>query len=968
MRCISSSVRWAWILGGCLIGQATSVAQDHSVASSAEAFQVRQGYQVELSAGEPLTVDPVAARFDPRGRLWVVEMPDYPTGPQDGDEPSGRIRVLQDHDSDGRFDEATTFAEQLPFATGVQPYGDGALVTLAGQVIHFHDRDRDGVAEDRTVLFKGFATGNEQLRANHPTLGPDGLVYVAGGLRGGKITAVDSRFDASQGPVDLRDRDFCFDPEGGRWTAVAGKSQFGLTIDDFGRRIGCSNRNPAMAAPLTLQAVQRDPLLAPRDAVADLALSAEQSGVVPISDAWTTSNLHAGQFSAACGVLAPGLWAEGHEWLLVCEPTGSLVQRQRLFRQDSIWASRREKGQHEFLASSDTWFRPVDLTVGPGGDVYVVDMARAVIEHPDWMPSELKDRPDMWHGNDLGRIWRIHRGSQQPPERGIADAADALRWLGAENPWQRQMASHYFLIRGIGDREDELRAVVRSPNASAACRARVAQLLDRFDRLDDGDCRSLLASADPRLRAVAVRLAVGRDELVPSLLELAGEPDSDPLVLRHLALVLGESGDQLARRADALAKIASRGGAGDPWVRRAVGSAAAELTDPLAQLLLQQPEPHVELCSRLVRRIAGRSPEAAATVLQSRLNGGAEQARLDGFSAALLQAWHQGVGSTGRSAAKIVPQLPEAPRRAIEAAHRRAVRTALNDAADGGTRAVCVQLAAGAGMVPNSFRELVSAASPPPVREAALGVLLEHDAPWMRDYLSDHLTEMTLQLRLRVVDSCLRSRDNTRWLLGRIDDGVLPKTLIDPATAGRLRKHSDEAIRALAGELFAASPNRLRVLKRYAAAAESLGEAQAGEKLFVEHCSACHKISGTGVNVGPDISDTRTKKPEELLRAILVPNAAIDADYMKHSVLTRDGRILDGLLVDETDQSLTLAQQGGDRMTISREEIEEFQTPGVSLMPEGFEQSISVAQMADLLAYLKNWRYLSSDIPIQLTR
>ena len=230
---------------------------DSSSQQATAALQVRDGYRLKLIASEPLITDPISARLDRRGRLWVVEMPDYPSGPLDGNTPSGRIKILEDRDADGTFDQATIFAEQLLFATGIQPYRDGAIVTLAGRIVFMRDVDGDGTSDETNVWFKGFAEQNQQLRANHPTLGPDGLIYIANGLRGGKVEAVDPRFDRKPEPLDLRDRDFCFDPDGTWWGVVAGKSQFGMTIDDFGRRIGCSNRNPAMMPPLTLEAVDR---------------------------------------------------------------------------------------------------------------------------------------------------------------------------------------------------------------------------------------------------------------------------------------------------------------------------------------------------------------------------------------------------------------------------------------------------------------------------------------------------------------------------------------------------------------------------------------------------------------------------------------------------------------------------------------------------------------------------------------
>src|SRR5207244_10045297 len=90
-----------------------------------------------------------------------------------------------------------------------------------------------------------------------------------------------------------------------------------------------------------------------------------------------------------------------------CEPTGNLVHRQVLEAHGAGFRSYPARQGVEFLATPDDWFRPVNLAHGPDGALYVVDMYRAVIEHPDFMPPELKNRPDLTLGKSKGRIWRI---------------------------------------------------------------------------------------------------------------------------------------------------------------------------------------------------------------------------------------------------------------------------------------------------------------------------------------------------------------------------------------------------------------------------------------------------------------------------------------------------------------------------------------------------------------------------------
>src|SRR5262245_50839893 len=105
------------------------------------AFRVAPGLRVELVACEPQVESPVAMAFDEDGRLWVVEMLDYPNGPAKGQPPEGRVKVLEDRDGDGRFETSRVFADKLLFANGVFPWKGGAIVTAAPHIVELRDTD-----------------------------------------------------------------------------------------------------------------------------------------------------------------------------------------------------------------------------------------------------------------------------------------------------------------------------------------------------------------------------------------------------------------------------------------------------------------------------------------------------------------------------------------------------------------------------------------------------------------------------------------------------------------------------------------------------------------------------------------------------------------------------------------------------------------------------------------------------------
>ena len=144
---------------------------------SLRSIRVPDGLTVELVASEPLVKDPIAFEWGADGKLWVVEMGDYPLGVDGKGTPGGEVRILEDPDGDGRYDTVSVFLDGLGFPTGVIPWRDGVIVACAPDIFYAEDRDGDGKADHREVLFTGFVEGNQQHRVNGFELGLDGWVY-----------------------------------------------------------------------------------------------------------------------------------------------------------------------------------------------------------------------------------------------------------------------------------------------------------------------------------------------------------------------------------------------------------------------------------------------------------------------------------------------------------------------------------------------------------------------------------------------------------------------------------------------------------------------------------------------------------------------------------------------------------------------------------------------------------------------
>ncbi len=950
--------------------------------------------KVELVAGEPEVVDPVAISFGADGSMWVVEMRDYPYGPKPGsqEKPKSRIKRLFDHNHDGRYETATVFADELLFATGVLPWKDGIIVTLAGEISFFADRDGDGKADFKETWFQGFSQENSQLRANHPTFGPDGFIYVANGLRGGTIVASRAEWRDKALPLPLAGFDFRFNPLTGEYGAVSGHGQFGLCFDDYGNRFVCSNRNPVQHVVLEDHYTKRNPFFAVKSTVQDVAAFGEQSKLYPISAAWTTSTLHANQFTAACGVTiyrGDGLPPENKGNAFTCDPTANLVHRETLVSNGATFISHPSDGTQEFLASRDTWFRPVNLANGPDGALYVVDMYRAVIEHPDWMPTELKTRKDLNDGSDRGRIWRIKSDESIMPQERPEHPLDKLsiphliQLLDHGNAWHRETAVRLLLER---DRDEVLDALKFNWKQNRLTRSRLP-VLWLIRTLDPRLTPAVLAWSETENRDARVREQVvssigdNLDELLPDDVAQLAADETDDRVRFRLALDLsGRSSDAVTER-KALVRLLDRG-VEDPWIRVAVGTMKADPPHSLITDLLEHwmklkkpPAGGAELIEQLCE-VAGSQlePKPAKIILeklfefQTETTGATGETTI-GIVSAGVRGLGRGAERRGLSFSLFRNELTASERDRLQLLITHLQKIAAEPKTVPPQRLAAIRtlpFGEGTEMI-NSLLEVALTGSDLPIRLAAIEALGPVNDPMIGPKVMAAYDAQTPQLRRAMLDLMLAQESRATLLVDSIEKGSIKLSEIDPTRQARLTKHRNKELSARAEKLFnlAAAPDRVAVLASYQAALEKKGDPDKGRVVFEKNCVTCHRVANIGVNVGPDIGDTRDKLPAYLLMNILDPNRAVDANFFGYTLITKQGKTYTGLIKSETAASITMRLPEGKEETILRTDVDELKTNGLSLMPIGFEKNISVEQMTDLISFLKNWRYLDGTIPLQ---
>jgi len=594
-------------------------------AEALKAFEVVPGLRVELVAAEPLVVSPCALAFDDKGRLFVAENRGYPIGPKEGEKPAGVIAMLEDTDGDGRMDKRTVFAGGLTFPNGVLPWNGGLIVTCAPDVLFLKDNDGDGVADERRVLLTGFATtGSTQLRVNAPTVGPDGWIYLAAGLSGGTVMCPSH----PERPALKMTSDIRFNPKTLEVELVDGKSQYGMSFDGFGNRFICMNRVPVQHVAFQSKWLKRNPRLAFSETVHDCnardafnGINGGHDGVrlFPISSNITTADGHAGSFSAACGVKVwqgkSLLTPECTSAVFSCDPTGNLVHADRLTATGATFAASPLYHGHEFLASRDDWFRPVFLTKGPEGAMYIADMYRRVIEHPDYLPEEVRKHTDFETGKTMGRIWRV-RADKEPDRASVAiaafsslsdsvfaniiragddtSAAGTLQlaqaaWSHAEDKWMRNG-----VLSGIGGRESAfLPALLAAMPADAKVGAGMAEVLAYLGGSMTKPAELEFAGAAPE----AIRLALLSGYLTSR--KAAGLPTSFQSLLDVSPVVAMDQSKTIEARSVAVKLMARL-----PWERSG---------ESLLKLSLDESAP--DLAAASLKAVVGYPKDDVSTAL-----------------------------------------------------------------------------------------------------------------------------------------------------------------------------------------------------------------------------------------------------------------------------------------------------------------------------------------------------------------
>ena len=986
---------------------ATSAAAPSGRPQEPQAFSLHPSLQIEPYLAEPDVVDPVGMTFDADGRLFVVEMRDYPEGIGPDGRPGGTVRMLEDTTGDGRYDRATLFAEGLSVPTSIAPWNGGVLVTAPPDILFLKDTDGDGRADVRDVVLTGFRRGVTDSNVNGLRWGLDNRVHGANGGNGGRVFSP----AIGDGPVDISNKDFAVDPITGEWSTTYGTGGgFGLVFDEFGRSFTTYNLRHILHRVMPVRYLDRFPGMPPANPVLYISDHSDSSQlpsyardwghglgrIHPVSTPVTRPNHpgQAGHFSAAGGMGFIG-WSrypgDLHGSVLVGDVVGNLVHRDVLKPDGPTFIASRSADEQtrEFLASRDNHFRPVGVEPGPDGALYVIDMHRGEIEHPDYIPEAVKARSDLREGDDRGRIYRLTPQGGLParhPRLQSADVATLVGHLNDDNPWWRTTAQRLLFERQDQLAVPALRALFGT--ASPAGRVHVLWTLQGLGAVDDALLLDALRDAHAGVRENAVQVAeihAARSAAVRQAL-VDRHVDDDARVRFQVALTLGEF--EHPHASAALADIALRDAA-HRWTGLAVLSSLRPGRETVLSLVFDDlaADPAAGDVARLLLRdwahlVAARAGQnrVAASALVDRLSSGRYQgpwrlAALEGIAQGLRVAGQtpDTVAMAGRLSAldtagdlDLAYALADVLRAAgaaepVPAEALTLARTTVADVAAPADRRVAA--ARLLGMAPfdesgDALLPLLDGRQPGAVQQAVIRALEGYDDPAVATALMSRWRGLSPGARSSVVHLMVRRTTFHGALLEAVESGRVTRGELDLDLEQRRRllRQSQLSIRPRAAALFGDEEysNRSAAASDILARLPAMGDVERGQVIYEQACASCHTLRGFGAAVGPDLSNAPARSIEDLVSNILDPNMAINPAYAAYLAELQSGEVVTGLLRSESADAVVLRQSGGTDVQIPRRTIVTFESLGRSLMPEGLETGRTPQDLRDLVAFMQD--------------
>lgn len=945
-------------------------------------------FSVELVASEPDLVNPVSMTFDEKGRIWVTESLEYPRRePGPGRD---RVKVFQDLDGDGTADRHTIFADGLNIPSGIAVGHGGVWVANAPDLLFYPNADGDLSPDGPPqVVATGFGRADTHELPNSLTWGPDGWLYGWNGVFNPSEVQSNNgktyQFTCAIFRIHPRTREFQVWCEGT-------SNPWGLALNENG---------DFFASACVIDHLWH---------LVESGYYLRQGGPYP-RHTWPMGSIvdFRHQKAAYCGITfydSDAYPPEFRSKLYMGNIHGNAINVDGLERNGATY---RGTDHPDFLNAHDAWFMPVSQKTGPDGCLYVLDWYDRYHCYQD------ANRDPAGIDRLKGRLYRI-TFNQSPPRPPFDLAAQTdlqlIERLGSPNGFDRETALRLLTERlALANESPETRASLEAlaldPNAPRTARLNALWSLIGAQKLTPELLDRLLTHPDSTFRAWGVRAAGDSPQLArdrcDAVLKLASDPSPDVLV--QVAVASPKIADpQTAARSlsDVLAL-----GETDPIVPHVAWqnlhplliSHPGPLLDRLANGLQnnEQSSVWVELLPRIVERlidtdtpnipslgrlfeILAHDPARHTDQLTSFLaslanvaNAGSLQEKSKQELLGILNQKGKNLESLDSNNPAFKPLLTEMLILSIALARPEDVSIPAKLLAAGvvtGQQPLPdeTRLRAFSSLIQTGATDIVLAAAEvtlqdpehasPELRARLVSELSRLDSPGVSKLLLALYNQLPADIRPRAIVVLTERLPWARDLLDAIEQKQIPASALNVNQIRRLQQTTDQTLAERSRKLFGIvrdgrnEQRELVVAQMRRFLRETPGDPFSGRAVFNRVCAQCHQIYGQGQDVGPDLTGSGRNDWEQMISNVFDPSLVIGQGYQALTVATVDGRVLTGLLAEDSPQRIVLKVQGGKLEVIPRDQVEETKAAEVSLMPEDLEKQLSPQELADLFSFL----------------
>lgn len=963
-------------------------------------MEVPEGFSVELVASEPQIFNPVAMAIDEQGRFWITESFEYPRKePGPGRD---RIKVLEDTDGDGKVDKVTVFAEGLNIPSGIAVGYGGVWVGNSPDILFMQDTDGDLKADKIEKVVTGFGRTDTHELPNSLTWGPDGWLYGLNGV----FNYCDVKY-AKENPN--------YDEQHPGWKFTCAlfrihprTREFELFAEGTSNPWGVAWNNDGEAF---LSACVIDHLWH----LTQSGYYHRQGGPYP-PHTWKAESIvkHKHQKAAYCGIHYYDADAYPEEFrgkLYMGNIHGNCLNSDALQRDGSTYFG---TPRPDFLTANDVWFMPVVQKTGPDGCLYVLDWYDRYHCYQD--ANRDPEGVDRGHGRLYRIRYKETPHTPADFNLAEESDDQLIERLYQHNDFIRWTAQRLLAERSNRDTRPKLEAIAANSGEDRQTRLFAAWSVfsmkpDAGNPLISSDfCKSLMAQPDATLRAWAVRVA-GHQALQARSATEMNESEEMQIATLVKDAISDESQDV---RLQGVILAGSHARKLQPYVNYTADFAQALIYAQDDQLLPKivwrnlvyylernpKQAPDFAATAKIADGPGGKEiiPRLVTWMLDQQTFDASAIARIIEFHAS-----HPGGNS--QTAGVCLSMITErVQNRTLAGTKLQSVKNALtpivNDVLNQQTQSPPHYWAAMLGaswgdknglsavrtMLTdsksaehdrlNALNALISAGdeelvvqtlgdvladqknNSAPFRGKMISTLGKLKTPAVAGVLLTHYDSLEPELKPRAIDLLTQRKEWSTQLLASIGAEKIPANALNLNQVRRLLATNDAELKASVQKHWGQiregrDPQRDKIIADMKQLIRSTdGNPFEGEKVFNKVCGQCHKIYGKGQEVGPDITLNGRNSFEQLLSNVFDPSLVIGASYQSYTVVTDEGRVLNGLLVEDTDEKITLKVQGGKLETIPRSAIDIAKKSEVSLMPEELEKQLKPQEMADLFAFI----------------